>query len=391
MTDTLNMTDKYRFNDLPEIFEKLKSRLRIAVIHGGDKTKENAVMYKTHNPRSWKSYEVVANDIANALRETGFKNIKIMPDDMTMLSNIRDENIHFVWLNTAGVQGYIPTAHAAAMLEMAGVPYIGHNPQNAAILDNKHIFKYMLQKFNIATSPFVVWSRSSINLSLEEDVKALKKVFGDYTGPFIVKPVSGRASLNVTYVESLKELHETVDRIYGITQNLIAIEKYLSGREYCVSICGPVISQDNKFRNLEKPFAFSIIERILDKDELIFTSMDKKPITESRLRNLDEDKESGLTGSLRKMAQEVYTKFFLETLVRIDIRADEKGNLFALEANPKPDLKKPTENVTSLTCMGLSRLGMSYNDLITGLFIDRLDYLLKYRKKSIGHIIELLN
>lgn len=384
------MTDNYRFRNLPEIIEKLKPKLRIAVIHGGDKTKEDAVMYKTHNPRSWKSYEVVANDIANALREIGFNYVKIMPDDMTLLSKLREENIHFAWLNTGGVQGYIPTSHAAAMLEMAGVPYIGHNPQNAAILDNKHIFKYMLQKFNINTSPFVVWSRSSINLTLESDIKVLKGVFGDYTGPFIVKPVSGRASLNVTYVESLSELYDTVDKVYGITQNLIAIEKFLPGREYCVSICGPVICQDKKFKNLEKPFAFSIIERMLDNDELIFTSMDKKPITEKRLRICDEEKESELVSSLRKMAREVYTKFFLETLIRLDIREDENGNLYALEANPKPDLKKPTENVTSLTCMGLSKLGMSYNDLITGLFIDRLDYLLKFRKKSIGHIIDLI-
>ncbi len=384
------MTDLYLFKNLPEIFQKLKSRLRIAVVYGGDKAKENAVMYRTHNPRSWKSYEVVANDITNSLKEIGFNFVKIMPDDMTMLDNLRKENIHFVWLNTGGVQGYIPTAHASAMLEMAGIPYVGHNPQNAAILDNKHIFKYMLQKFNISTSPFVVWSRSSINISLESDIKELLEVFGDYQGPFIVKPVSGRASLNVTYVKSIKELHQTIDKIYSITQNLIIVEKYHSGKEYCVSICGPVICQNNAFKNLEKPFAFSIIERILDDDELIFTSMDKKPITEKRLRIINKENEAELTKNLRKLAQEVYTKFFLETLVRLDVRADENGNLFVLEANPKPDLKKPTENVTSLTCMGLPELGMDYNDLITGLLTDRLDYLLKYRKKCIKHIIELL-
>ncbi len=384
------MTNQYGFRNLPEIFKKLKSRLRLAVVHGGDKTKDNAVMYQTHNPRSWKSYEVVANDIANALKEIGFNFVKVMPDDMTLLDNLKKENIDFAWLNTGGVQGYIPTSHAAAMLEMAGIPYIGHNPQNAAILDNKHIFKYMLQKFNINTSPFIVWSRSSLNLSLESDVKELKDVFGDYAGPFVVKPVSGRASLNVNYVESLKELHETVDKISKITQNLIIVEKYHSGREYCVSISGPVICQNNSIKNLKKPFAFSIIERILDDDELIFTSMDKRPITEKRLRICSKESETELIANLKNMAQEVYTKFFLETLVRLDIRADENGKLFALEANPKPDLKKPTENVTSLTCMGLPELGMDYNDLITGLFVDRLDYLLKFRKKSIKHIIELL-
>ena len=34
-------------------------------------------------------------------------------------------------------------AHAPALLEMLGVPYIGHNPLAASLLDNKHVFKSM--------------------------------------------------------------------------------------------------------------------------------------------------------------------------------------------------------------------------------------------------------
>ena len=50
----------YDFQLLPKYLELLYSRLRIAVIHGGDKQNEGAVIYKTHNPRSTKTYETVA-------------------------------------------------------------------------------------------------------------------------------------------------------------------------------------------------------------------------------------------------------------------------------------------------------------------------------------------
>ena len=81
----------------------------------------------------------------------------------------------------------------------------------------------------------------------------------------------------------------------------------------------------------------------------------------------------------------------METLVRLDVRADEDGNLFVLETNPKPDLKAPTEDgVTSLIAEGLAQCGMSYDDLILSLIADRVDLLLRERRGSAGHLVELL-
>jgi D-alanine-D-alanine ligase len=62
-----------------------------------------------------------------------------------------------------------------------------------------------------------------------------------------------------------------------------------------------------------------------------------------------------------------------------------------LEANPKPDLKHPGENVTSLVALGLAEYGMSYNDLIFSLLADRLDYLLTQHIEIIPHIVDLLH
>lgn len=379
----------YDFSMLPEYLEVFFSKLRIAVVFGGDCNKPGSVIYKTHNPRSWKSYEVVAKEIATALKEVGFKQVFLMSDDVNLPHKLKAENIHLVWLNTGGVQGYNPVCHTPALLEMLGMPYIGHNPLNSSILDNKHAFKRELQSVGIKTAPFIIWhpSQGIFKPKLQD---RFTLAFGDYSGPFIVKPVSGRASLHVHFVETIDSLSQAVSAVHLATHNTALIEKYLPGREFCVAVCGYVTHAQGSFYKQQKPFAFSTIERVLESDEFIFTSMDKKTITPDRGKLIGPE-EPQLKQDLIELAQKIYWEFSLNSLVRIDVRCDENGELYVLEANPKPDLKRPGENVTSLVALGLAEYNMTYNDLILSLIADRLDYLLKKDIGIISHIVDLLD
>ncbi|MGB7443260.1 MAG: ATP-grasp domain-containing protein [Coleofasciculaceae cyanobacterium] len=379
----------YNFSLLPRYLDRLRSRLRIAVIHGGDKNKEGAVIYKTHNPRSTKTYEQVAHDIAQALQILEFEHVFVLPDDMTLPEQLKQKGIHLAWLNTGGVQGYDPVCHTPALLEMLGVPYVGHNPLNSSTLDNKNVFKRELQALGFKTAPFVTWHPSQ-GIFKPHLHKGFAFAFGDYQGPFIVKPISGRASLNIHFVNSVQELPQAVAQVQQVTHNTALIEAYLPGREFCISVCGYVNYAKETFTQTPRPFAFSAIERVLDVDEPIFTSMDKKAITAARARLIGNE-EAELKRSLIKLAQRIYWDFNLNALVRIDIRADSNGVLHVLEANPKPDLKRPTENATSLVALGLVDQGMSYEDLILSLLADRLDYLLRQHFGIISHIVELLS
>ncbi|HEY9605444.1 MAG TPA: D-alanyl-alanine synthetase [Allocoleopsis sp.] len=378
----------YDFSLLPRYLESLRSTLRIAVIYGGDSNKEGSVIHKTHNPRSWKSYEIVARDIQQTLLEIGFQHVFLMPDDMNLAQHLKEQKIHLAWLNTGGVQGYNPLCHTPATLEMLGIPYIGHNPLNVSILDNKPTFKRELQASGIKSAPFLTWHPSRGVLNPHKDTRFVE-VFGDYQGPFVVKPASGRASLHVHVVDSVEELPWVATKVFHLTHNTVLIETYLPGREFCVAVCGPVTCSKGKFAKNASPFAFSTLERVLDEDERIFTSMDRRAITSDRTRLIGEE-ESELKQSLVDLAQRLYLEFSLRSLIRVDIRADANGVLHVLEANPKPDLKKPTDTVTSLVSMGLQEYGMSYNDLILQLVADRLDYLFTYSAGTIRPIVDLL-
>jgi D-alanine-D-alanine ligase len=379
----------YDFSLLPQYLEVLLAKLRIAVVFGGDCDLPGSVIYKTHNPRSWKSYEVVAREIAKALAEIGFQQVFVLPDDMKLPEQLKQKNIHLVWLNTGGVQGYNPVCHTPALLEMLGMPYVGHNPLNSSTLDNKHAFKRELQSVGVKTAPFMIWhpSQGILQPNLHQRFAI---AFGEYQGPFVVKPVSGRASLHVHFVDNIEGLSQAISEVHRATHNTALIEKYLPGREFCVAVCGYVNYAKDSFYKHTKPFAFSTIERVLEPEERIFTSMDKKAITVDRGRLIGSE-EPELKQELIELARKIYWEFSLKSLVRIDVRSDADGSLYVLEANPKPDLKHPGENVTSLVALGLAEYGMSYNDLIFSLLADRLDYLLTQHIEISPHIVDLLH
>jgi D-alanine-D-alanine ligase len=378
-----------REDELLSQIHKMFRRLRLAVVFGGDKRNEGAVIESTTNPRSWKSYEAVANDIAAAMRRLGCRDIELFPDDMRLGDNLKAYDAHLAWLNTGGVQGHCSVAHAPSMLELFGIPYIGHDPMTAAILDNKHVFKRQLKAAGIPTAEFYIWQPGVSPADPSTDMP-FRHAFVGYDGPFIVKPASGRASLHVTYVERASGVASAVEQVYAQTRNHVVVERFLSGREFCVAIAGPVISREGRLERLDRPFVFSALERSLDPGEVIFTSMDVKPITGERAHVIDAAAEPELHASLAALAHRVFRELGIETLIRLDIRADQAGGLYVLEANPKPDLKMPGPNVTSLVCIGLPGLGMTYDDLIMSVFADRIDVLLSERRGVADRLARLI-
>jgi D-alanine-D-alanine ligase len=371
------------------MIDRLLDRLRIAVVFGGNKSNDGAVIFPTFNTRSWKSYETVANDIARALRRIGFKHVELVPDDMHVGEGLRRMGAQFAWLNTAGVQGHNPTCHAPAMMEMFGIPYVGHDPLTATLLDNKQWFKRELMGAGIPTARFITWNLARGPFCPEMNSR-FKRAFAGYEGPYVVKPALGRASLHVEYVDEVVDLREAVAQIFAATHCEVLIEAFLPGREFVVAICGPTVAKSGRIFHHGGPFVFGAQERALSPGERIFTSMDFQPITRSRIRQLNLSTDVTTRAQLHELARNIYLEFNLATLVRLDVRADAKGRIHVLEANPKPDLKEPTESVTSLICEGLTEHGMSYDDLILSLLADRFDAMIARQHGMYPHVEELL-
>ena len=372
-----------------ELLQRARDVLKIAVVYAGDKNDHNAVIERQLNSRDWKSYRMVAEDIADALEEEGFSDVVVLPEDRHLGDVISRSNIDLVWLNSGGVQGINPMAHASALLEMLGVPYIGHNPLAVSLLDNKHVFKSMCVAASLPTARSVVIAPSSEgrNFIYSENFES---VFYGFPGPFVIKPVSGRASKHVYFVDSKREVKHAVEKVWNETNHLCLVEEYLPGREFAISIMGPLVRQDGEFVIHDGPFAFSAVQRVFAPHEKIFTSMDEKPITYDRIRLLDLSRESELIREMEHLARRVFAWFTLSSLVRLDLRESGDGELHLLEANPKPDLKRPSEHAASITCRGLAQRKMSYADLIVSILAERLTELSKTGKKDSAILKKLM-
>ena len=369
-----------------DLLERARDGLKIAVVYAGDKNEPDAVIERQINSRDWKSYRVVAENIAETLESEGFSDVVVLPEDRHLGDVISRSNIDLVWLNSGGVQGINPMAHAPALLEMLGVPYIGHNPLAVSILDNKHVFKNMCMAASLPTARSVVIDPSSEGCNSEH----FESVFYGFPGPFVIKPVSGRASKNVYYVESKREVKHAVEKVWNETNYLCLVEEYLPGREFAISIMGSRVRQDGEFVIHDGPFAFSAVQRVFEPHEKIFTSMDEKPITDDRIRLLDLSRESGLIREIEHLARQVFAWFTLSSLIRLDLRESVDGKLHLLEANPKPDLKRTSEHEASITCRGLAQRKMSYADLIVSILAERLTVLLKTKKKDSAILKKLM-
>lgn len=374
--------------DLDYALESLESKLSIAVIHGASNLKGGSVIHRTYNPRSWKSYGSVARDLVGSLRRLGFTRVRRMREGMDLPQLLREAGIHMAWLNTGGIQGHGAMCHAAASLESLGIPYVGHRPTVAALLDDKPLFKQWLQGIGVPTAPFAVWHPSTAFSPSKRRLQELEELSG---GPLVVKPASGRASQHVHWIRSADQAREAVRWVYGHTRDRVLIEPFLPGRELCITVAPPIQRLEHRFQMTSRPRFLAPIERLFDDEEKIFTSMDVQPIGIRRVQALTRPEHAVDLQWLESVGERIFNELQLSALIRLDVREDRQGHLMVLEANPKPDLAVCKANGEgSLIALGLKEQGESYDELIASLLAYRLALGFDFCLPSLAVIPDLL-
>ena len=373
----------YQFSQLSRLLDELRERLNIAVIFGGERGRPGSVLYPTNIPRSGGPQEEAAANIAESLRRSGFRHVSILPEDLSLGHQLREHQIHFAWISSGGVQGANPTCHLPSLLEMLGVPYVGHGPLNTTVLDHKHTFKRELGSAGLPTAPYLTWD-STRGPFMPDINSRFWLAFGADSGAFVVKPVSGSAGPLRRLVEQHEDLPAAVAEVYDKTMGLVLIERFLPGREFVVSVCGPTVARGDQIARNQGPFAFSALECIHGDGEALFVPGQARGLDENPLHPLHADDE--LAEGLKSLAQRIYLDFNLDSLVRIDVRGDEEGRLHIMEANPQPDLGGPGSESENRVYGGLGEHDMTYDDLVLSLLANRLDFLLTFRPNALAHV-----
>ena len=238
--------------------------------------------------------------------------------------------------------------NVAAFLDLVGMPYTGSGPHGLFLAQDKSIAKKLFS-FHGVNTPFFAMSFKG-RLDHAHDVKF----------PLIVKPVSEDGSIgidNTSVVDSVKELMEKIHYITEEFESPALIEEYIEGREIYAAILGsyeraeslPLIELDLSKLPKGTP-------RIAGQDVKFDKETEAYKLTKSApVEDLDEE----TTKRLQDTALGAYRACKLRDYGRVDMRLNDKSEIYVIEANPNPWLASGQE-----FAMAAKKSGRSYTDLI---------------------------
>jgi D-alanine-D-alanine ligase len=233
-------------------------------------------------------------------------------------------------------------------LELLKLPYTGCNPRGLLLARDKSLSKKLLAYHRIPVPEFEVFR-------IGRPIRRPKRL----AFPLIVKSLTQEASIGISQasvVDSDEKLKERVTFIHESIRTTAIAERYVEGRELYVGILGNQTLQ------------------ALPVWELFFTNMppDAKRIATDRVKwSVKYQKKYGIeSGPAAELPEALYEKIQhvcrrayraleLSAYARIDLRLDEAGNVWVLEANPNPQIARGEDFAASA-----AKAGISYESLM---------------------------
>src|SRR5436309_13646341 len=241
-------------------------------------------------------------------------------------------------------------------LELLKLPYTGCNPRGLLMARDKSLSKKLLAYHRIAVPEFEV-------CRIGRPIRRHKRL----TFPLIVKSLTQEASIGISQasvVDTDEKLNERVTFIHESIGTAAIVEQYIEGRELYVGVIGNQVLQ------------------ALPAWELFFTNMPEgsKRIATDRVKwSVKYQKKYGIDSGpaveladgqaekIQHLCKRAYRGLELSGYARIDLRLDEGGNAWVLEANPNPQIAKGEDFAASAEKVGLSYEGVLQRIINLGL------------------------
>jgi D-alanine-D-alanine ligase len=228
-------------------------------------------------------------------------------------------------------------------LELLKLSYTGCNPRGLLLARDKSLSKKLLAYHRIPVPEFEVF-RSG------RPIRRPKRL----QFPLMVKSLTQEASVGISQasvVDSDEKLKERVTFIHESIGTTALAEQYIDGRELYVGIFGNQALQ------------------VLPVWELFFTNMPEgsKRIATDRVKwSVKYQKKYGIdsgpardlpeatSAAIQHLCKRAYRALELSGYARIDLRMDDAGNVWVLEANPNPQIARGEDFAASAEKVGLS-------------------------------------
>lgn len=252
------------------------------------------------------------------------------------LLNNRDADVAFVALH--GGSGENGTVQA--LLELAGLPYVGSTAGACRAAYDKAIAKTRMVEAGIATPR---WVTLPSTIFREVGPENLYHLVDSVIGlPLVVKPVTGGSALGVSMVRAEEELPGALVQAYAYASDVL-LEACVEGLEVTV----PVLDLGNGPK--------ALAPMLIEVPEGTFYDYQARYDASSNVRytSLADDDPRLDVPAVRAVAERVHTLLGLRDLSRVDMIVGADGVPQVLEAAVTPGLTETSTFPLAVTSAGL--------------------------------------
>ena len=228
-------------------------------------------------------------------------------------------------------------------LELLKLSYTGCNPRGLLLARDKSLSKKLLAYHRIPVPEAEVYR-------IGRPIRRPKRL----AFPLIVKSLTQEASIGISQasvVESDEKFKERVTFIHESIGTTAIAEQYIEGRELYVGILGNQALQ-------ALPVWELFFTNMPEGSKRIATDRVKWSVKYQKKYGVDsgpaKDLPEGVAERIQHVCKRAYRALELSGYARIDLRLDEAGHVWLLEANPNPQIARGEDFAESAAKVGLN-------------------------------------
>jgi D-alanine-D-alanine ligase len=228
-------------------------------------------------------------------------------------------------------------------LELLKLSYTGCNPRGLLLARDKSLSKKLLAYHRIHVPEFEV-------VRIGRPIRRSKRL----AFPLMVKSLTQEASIGISQasvVDSDDKLKERVAFIHESIGTAAIVEQYIEGRELYVGILGNQTLQ-------ALPVWELFFKNMPEGAKRIATDRVKWSVKYQKKYGIDSgpavDLPEAKSDDIQHLCKRAYRALELSGYARIDLRLDEAGNVWVLEANPNPQIARGEDFAESALKLGIT-------------------------------------
>ncbi len=299
-------------------------------------------------------------DVLKTLRDDLEHDVQVLgvKDDLAGIRQANDEFHPHIAFNLMEAFHEVGTfdQNVVSYLELLRLPYTGCNPRGMLLARDKALSKKLLQYHRIPVPDFMMVARG-------RKPRLPKRL----AFPLIVKSLTQESSIGISQASVVDDETKLRERITFIHESIATdaiVEQYVEGRELYCGVIGNQRVQvlpvwEMTFANMPEGQRRIATERV--KWNAKYQA--KVGIATGQASSLPP----ALAERVQHISKRVYKVLELSGYARIDLRLDDQGRVYVLEANPNPQIARVEDFAESAAKAGLPYPTLMQRILTTGM------------------------